>query len=94
VPYICEYQVGGLSDNVRKRLFKNPQGACECYRVMCGKQFKLMKKVKHLMLYVCHGLQAGKTRKELKSGVDCKFLFSLMYLPGKMLFKKRKKMYE
>jgi len=90
--YLCDYQAGGLSDNVRKRLLRNPKGACECYRVMCGKQFNLKKKIKHLMLYICHGIEDGRTRKELKNGVDCKFLFALMYLPGKLLHCKRKKL--
>jgi hypothetical protein len=91
--YVCEYQEGGLSDNIRKRLLNNPKGSCECYRVMCGKQFNLKNKLKHLMLYVCHGIAAGYSKKELKNGVNCKFLFSLMYLPGRMLYKKRKKKY-
>jgi len=91
--YFCEYQQGGLSDNVRKRLFKNPKGACECYRAMCHKQFNLKNKIKFLLLYICHGIECGKSRQELKKGVDCKFLFGIVYPFGKILHKKRSKVY-
>ena len=56
--YICEYQVGGLSDGVHKRLFKNPKGASACYLSMSSKQVKLMPRIKYTVAYTVYSFAA------------------------------------
>lgn len=91
--YLCEYQEGGLSDGVQKRLFKNPQGASLCYLNMTSKQFKLKYKIKYTVAYILYSLVAHKKRKDIIKNATSKFLCRLLYLPSKMLYKKRLKLY-
>ena len=89
--YRCEYQQGGLSDGVRKTLFKNPKGASACYKVLSGKEFNLKNKIKYTILHIVHLLADHKTKKEIMAQSNSKFLAFLLFLPAKIIFKKRKK---
>lgn len=89
--YICDYQVGGLSDGVAKRLFKNPKGAKTCYKVLTGKGFNLKNKIKYTILYIVHSLADGDSRKQIISNSNNKMLCRLLYLPSKIIYNKRRK---
>ena len=91
IVYNCEYQVGGLSDGVRKTLFKNPKGASCCYKVLSGKGFSLKNKIKYTILHLVHLFADNKTNKEIKKEVNNKFLGFVLYLPAKYIYLKRKK---
>lgn len=92
--YICDYRGGGLSDGVHKRLFNNPLGAKECYKVLSGKQFCFKLKVKYTIAYIIYALAAGFNLKEMeKDHFKNKFLITMLYLPALILFKRKQKIY-
>ncbi len=89
--YICEYQEGGLSDGVHKRLFKNPKGSVACYKQLSTNDFRLKLRVKYTSAYIVYSIEAGMSLKEMKENhMQNKFLISLLYLPAKICHKKRK----
>lgn len=93
--YVCEYQEGGLSDGVHKRLFKNPKGASACYRQFSTKDFCFKLRVKYTIAYIVYSIEAGITLKEMKQKhFHNKFLISLLYIPAKIYHKKLKRRYE
>lgn len=93
--YICEYQEGGLSDGIHKRLFKNPKGSSACYRQMSTKDFCFKLRVKYTIAYIVYSLEAGMSLKEMKENhSQNKFLISLLYIPSKIYHKKLKRRYE
>lgn len=93
--YVCEYQEGGLSDGVHKRLFKNPKGASACYKQMSTKDFCFKLRVKYTIAYIVYSLEAGMSLKEMKENHPYnKFLISLLYIPSKIYHKKLKRRYE
>lgn len=92
--YICEYQDGGLSDGVHKRLFKNPKGAALCYKELSKKGFKFKIRVKYTIAYIVYSLAAGYTFKEIKQNhLENRILINLLYLPAKLYYKKLAKKY-
>ena len=92
--YICEYQDGGLSDGIHKRLFKNPKGAALCYKELSKKGFKFNIRVKYTIAYIVYSLAAGYTFKQIKRNhQENKVLISLLYLPAKLYYKKLAKKY-
>lgn len=87
--YVCEYQEGGLSDGVHKRLFKNPKGAMACYKVLSSKEFNFTLRVKYTIAYIVYGKAAGLTFKQLKrNNPNDKLLITLLYIPALLYFKK------
>lgn len=92
--YIGEYQPGGLTDNARRLNYNNPKGAAYCYKVLSGKGFNLKNKIKHTLLFEVHALACGMKRKEIIKESNNKFLAWLLYLPAKIIYRKRKKQYE
>ena len=90
--YICEYQVGGLSDGVHKRMFLNPKGSSECYLYMSSKQVKLMPRIKYTVAYTVYSFAAKIKVKTQFKKVKSKFIYALTFIPAWFiyLFKKRK----
>ncbi len=87
--YVCEYQEGGLSDGVKKRLFNNPKGSVACYKELSTKDFKLKLRIKYTIAYIVYALADKMTLKEMKKNhPQNKFLITLLYLPSLMYFKK------
>ncbi len=91
--YLCEYQEGGLSDNVHKRLFNNPKGASACYHSMTSKQFNLKYKIKYTVAYIVYSLASGEKRHNIVKSSNCKGLSRLLFLPSKMIYNKKRKLY-
>ena len=92
--YICEYQVGGLSDNVRKTLYKNPKGACACYKQLTTMQFNLINRCKYTLLYTAHGLIAHYSLRHLLKNSGDKLLFVLLLPLSFVLKLKRSRSYD
>lgn len=92
--YVCEYQEGGLSDGVRKRLFKNPKGAIECYNTLCGNGFKLNNKIKYTLLYLVHCFKDKRKFGEILKISSNKFFCFVLYPIGKLYYLHRKKIYD
>ena len=76
--YVCEYLEGGLSDNVQRRLFKNPKGAVECYLMMSSKQTKFKPRLKYTIAYVVYSFAAKVGFKQQFKRVSSKLLFLLI----------------
>ena len=91
--YICEYQEGGLSDNVHKRLFKNPKGASSCYLSMSSKQVKLKPRLKYTIAYIVYSFAAKIKVKEQLKKVSSKFLYMLGFVPAWLIYIKKKRRY-
>lgn len=93
--YVCDYQEGGLSDGVHKRLFKNPKGASACYKQMSTNDFCFKIRAKYTIAYIVYSLEAGMGLKEMKKNhPQNKFLISLLYIPAKIYHKKLKRRYK
>lgn len=88
--YLCEYLEGGLSDNVHKRLFKNPKGAVECYLMMSSKQAALKPRLKYTIAYIVHSFAAKIKPKQQIKRVSSKFLYILAYIPSWFIYLVRK----
>lgn len=89
--YTCEYLEGGLSDNVRKTLFRNPKGAVACYKVLSTKAFNLKNRVKFTLLYIMHSFACGNRVKMIVKESNSKLLASLLLPFGYFLYLKRKR---
>lgn len=90
--YICEYQDGGLSDGVHRRLFKNPNGAVACYLKMSAKPVKLRYKLKYTIAFSMYAFAAKmKLSKQFKM-VSSKFIFICVFIFAYFLYRiKRRK---
>lgn len=87
--YVCEYQEGGLSDGVHKRLFKNPKGAATCYKMLSTKEFCFALRVRYTIAYIVYSIEAGISFKQIKQNHSKnKFLITMLYLPSKVYHKK------
>ena len=87
--YVCEYQEGGLSDGVRKRLFTNPKGAVKCYNTLCGKGFNLINRAKFVLLYIVHCLADNRKYQKIIKDCSSNFLCFIMYPLGYLIYIKR-----
>jgi len=92
--YMCEYLPGGLSDNVKKRLFKNPVGAVECYYYMSNKQTKLLPKIKYTIAYTVYSFAAKIGFKKQLKKVYSKFVYLLTYIPSFFIYLHKKHKYK
>lgn len=90
--YACEYLEEGLSDNVHKRLFKNPLGAAECYLSMSGSQTKFLSRLKYTIAFAVYSFAAKTIVKEQYKRISSKFLYTLGVIPAWLIYlhKKRK----
>ena len=84
--YVCEYLEGGLSDNVQKRLFKNPLGAVESYVMMSSKQAKFKAKLKYTIAYTVYSLAAKVKLKQQFKRVTSKLMYLATLIPAWMLY--------
>lgn len=89
--YICEYQVGGLSDDVHKRLFNNPKGASACYLSMSGKQTKLKYRIKYTIAYTVYSLAAKIKLKQQFKRISSKFIYMLTFIPSWFIYLHKKR---
>ncbi len=92
--YLCEYQEGGLSDGVHRRLFYNPKGASACYHSMTNKQFNLKYKIKYTVAFIVYSLASGEKRRDIVKSSNCKFLARLLFLPSKIVYNRKRKLYK
>ena len=88
--YICEYLDGGLSDNLRKTIFANPQGATYCYKVLSGKGFNLKNKIKYTLLYIAHSKACKNKFNTIIKESNNKLLIFLLMPFGLVIYRKRK----
>jgi len=92
--YLCDYQQGGLSDGVHKRLFKNPNGSVACYLSMANKQCNLFNRIKYSIAYTMYSFVAGvKVKKQFKNA-NLKFMYALTFLPAWLLYLKKKRSFK
>lgn len=89
--YACEYQAGGLSDNVQKTLFNNPKGATLCYKILSGKGFNFKNKVKYTVLYIVHAKADKRKFCQIIKESSNKFLTFLLMPLGFVIYLNRKK---
>ena len=92
--YACEYLEGGLSDNVHKRLFKNPKGASACYLSMSSKQTNFKSRFKYSIAYIVYSFAAGIKAKEQFKNISSKFIFVLGFIPAWFIYLKKKRKYK
>lgn len=92
--YLCEYQSGGLSDNIHKRLFKNPKGATECYLSMSSKQVKFFPRLKYTMAFNVYSFACKTKFKEKFKKISSKFLFMLTLIPAWFIYLNKKRKYK
>lgn len=92
--YICDYQTGGLSDGVHKRLFNNPKGASACYLSMSSKQVKLKYRIKYTIAYTVYSLAAKIKLKQQFKQVSSKLLYMLTFLPSWFIYLHKKRRYK
>ena len=91
--YVCEYLEDGLSHNIQKTLFKNPQGAAECYRIMSGKQTNLKYKFKYTIAFAAYAFAAKIKFKTQFKKVHSKIIYLMTFWVGYLIFlRKRKQM--
>lgn len=94
VTYICEYQQGGLSDGVHKRLFKNPKGASACYVSMSSKQVKFLKRLKYTIAFIVYSFAAKMKAKQQFQKISSKFCYVLGFVPAWFIYLKKKRNYK
>ena len=92
--YICDYQVGGLSDGVHKRLFNNPKGASACYLSMSGKQTKLKYRIKYTIAYTVYSCVAKIKVKQQFKQISSKLLYILTFIPSWFIYLRKKRRYK
>lgn len=92
--YICEYQVGGLSDGIHRRLFNNPNGARACYLSMSSKQVKLMPRIKYTVAYTVYSFAAKTKVKEQFKKVASKFIYIATFIPSWFIYLRKKRRYK
>lgn len=92
--YICEYLDNGLSSNIHKTLFKNPIGSSYCYKILSGKEFRVSKKLKHTLLYICYSFAAKYKTAQILKNSNNKFLTFCMLPLGYILYLYKNKKYK
>lgn len=92
--YVCEYLEGGLSDNVHRRLFKNPKGSVECYLQMSSKQVKFLPRVKYTIAYTVYSFASKVKCKEQFKRVSSKFIYILTFVPSWLIYLNKKRKYK
>ena len=92
--YICEYLEGGLSDNVHKRLFKNPKGAAECYLMMSSKQASFKPRLKYTIAYTVYSFAAKVKCKQQFKRVSSKLLYISTFIPAWIIYLTKKRKYK
>lgn len=92
--YVCEYQEGGLSDGVHKRLFKNPQGAAACYLKMTSEPFKFRYKFKYTVAFSTYAYAAKIKFKDQLKMANSKRLLACIAFPAFILFKLKQRKFK
>lgn len=92
--YICDYQTGGLSDGVHKRLFNNPKGASACYLSMSSKQVKLKYRIKYTIAYTVYSLAAKIKLKQQFKQISSKFIYMITFMPSWFIYLRKKRRYK
>ena len=92
--YICDYQTGGLSDGVHKRLFNNPKGASACYLSMSGKQTKLKYRIKYTIAYTVYSFAAKIKVKQQFKQISSKFVYMLTFIPSWFIYLRKKRRFK
>lgn len=92
--YVCDYQPGGLSDGVHKRLFLNPKGASACYSVMSGKQTILKYRIKYTIAYTVYSFAAKIKIKRQFKNISSKFIYLLTFIPSWFIYLQKKWRYK
>lgn len=90
---ICEYQAEGYTRNINKQFTENPYGYFEYFKEILQKDMKGVRfnkrlyAIKHYVLFATLTTQKSIIR-HIK-GIFNKFLIMVLYIPGKIVTKKR-----
>ena len=90
---ICEYQESGYTKNLEKQFKENPKGYFKLFQEILGRNMKgvlwekRMYAIKHYILFATLTNQKH-ILKNIK-GITNKFLIVFLYIPGKVMTKKR-----
>lgn len=89
--YLCEYLEDGLSKNIHKALFNNPNGATECYRIMSGKQTNLKYRFKYTIAFAVYAFAAKIGFKQQIKMVSSKAIYLMTFWFAYLIYLKKKK---
>lgn len=90
---ICEYQENGYTKNLKEQFIKNPVGYYKYFKEILGRNMngtlwsKRMYAIKHYILFSTL-TNNDKILKDIK-GILNKFLITILYIPGRIMTKKR-----
>lgn len=90
---VCEYQENGYTNNIQKLFKENPYGYLEYFKEIFEHDFsgiswkKRIYVIKHYILFSV--LTNNKKILEGVRGIGNKFLTAILYIPGKILTKKK-----
>ena len=90
---ICEYQESGYTKNLEKQFKENPKGYFKFFQEILGRNMKgvlwekRMYAIKHYILFAT--LTNQKHILKSIKGITNKFLIVFLYIPGKVMTKKR-----
>lgn len=91
--YITKYLDGGLSKSGRSMQINSPKGAMLNAKEYMSPQFNVKLKMKNALLYNCYGFFSNTSFGQMWKESPNKFLTTLAYLPGFVLYRYWKKKY-
>lgn len=90
---ICEYQESGYSKNIEKVFMQNPKGYYQYFKEMFDHNWKGITFQKRLYIYKHYILFSYLTNQkriiQKVKGMGNKFAIAILYIPGKLIAKKR-----
>lgn len=86
VLYYCEYREDGLTMSGRPMRIRQPFGGMAHANSYLFDGVRPKLRLKYSVLYICYGLFAGKTSREIYKGMNDKRFFAVGYPPGIMLY--------
>ena len=93
VIYISNYREDGLTYNRRKYNIKSPLGCVERAKVFLESESKLKVKIIAMLQYQIYGRFANISGRELFNATNYRALFTLCYIPARILWKRWSKVY-
>lgn len=94
VIYMSDYRDDGLTNNRRKHNIKSPNGCVDRAKAFLESDSKLKVKIKAMLQYQIYGRFAGKKSVDLLRLTNQKVLFTLCYIPARILWGKWNKQYK
>lgn len=84
--YLFEYQPDGLTKNLKKMRFDNPKGVIKCSKTLFDKRVSFVPKAKAMLRYIAYGRIAKIKVAKLYRDTNCKTLFFLLFVPGRLYY--------